>query len=614
MNVLVALEHRFSRLPDGSVWTDTSCSRSFWERYLAVFSSVSAIARVANVDSVSSTAKRVDGPGVSILPISNYVGPWEYVRKLRQVRRDLAQASQHEGAVILRVSSQISTGVEHHLRSTGRPYGVEVVGDPYDVFSPGSVRHPLRPFFRWWVPRELRRQCAAACATAYVTAQALQKRYPGAPGAFTTHYSSVELRSDAFAPTGRPAPPQDRPIGIIMVGTLSELYKAPDVLIRAFAACRRKGLNAELKLLGGGRQTPLLQKLASELNVAGHVNFLGSVPGGDAVREHLDAADLFVLPSRQEGLPRAMIEAMARGLPCIGSTVGGIPELLEPAYLVPPNDAESLAEKMMRLGSHPSEMATASARNLEKAREYGEEILSKRRLAFYQHILQTTSEWMSAGKRRSFRVQPMRRKLQRKLYKSVSMKSALVTGGAGFIGSHLVDWLLENGWSVTVIENFDPFYPIEIKQRNILRHRDYRDYRLVEIDICDEEALSKAGGHDFDVIVHLAAKAGVRPSILDPLAYQRVNVIGTQNVLELARIRGVRQFILASSSSVYGVNPNVPWKESDHVLLPISPYASTKVSTELLSHVYAHLYGIRILALRFFTVFGPRQRPDLSDP
>jgi glycosyltransferase involved in cell wall biosynthesis len=407
MNVLVGLEHRFSRLPDGSVWTDTFFARSFWERYLAVFSSVSVIARVQQVDSAPSTAKRVDGDGITVFPISHYVGPWEYLRKLRQVRRDLAHASQQEGAVILRASSQIGNGLERHLRSTGRPYGVEVVGDPYDVFSPGSVRHALRPFFRWWFPRELRRQCRAACATAYVTAHALQRRYPGAPGAFTTHYSSVELRSDAFAPSARPTPAQDRPMRIIMVGTLSELYKAPDILIQAFAACRRKGLNAELALLGGGRQTPLLQKLAGELNVADHVQFLGSLPGGGAVREQLDGADLFVLPSRQEGLPRAMIEAMARALPCIGSTVGGIPELLDPLYLVAPNDTQALAEKILRLAGDPSEMAAASARNLEKACEYREEILAKRRLAFYQYVRQTTAEWMGAGKRRTFRAQPV---------------------------------------------------------------------------------------------------------------------------------------------------------------------------------------------------------------
>lgn len=407
MKVLVALEHRFSRLPDGSIWTDTSCARSFWERYLAVFSSVSAIARVADVDSLPSTAQRVDGDRIGVLPISNYVGPWQYLQRIRRIRRDLAEASKHEGAVILRVSSQIGTGVEPHLRSEGRPYGVEVVGDPYDVFSPGSVRHPLRPFLRWWSPRVLRRQCRQACATAYVTAYALQRRYPGAPGAFSTHYSSVELRREAFTSSSRPAPPQDRPIRIIMVGTLNELYKAPDVLLQAFAVCRRKGLNAELNLLGGGRQTPILQKLATELNIAEHVAFLGSLPGGDAVRKQLDTADLFVLPSRQEGLPRAMIEAMARALPCIGSTVGGIPELLDPDYLVCPNDAESLAQKIMRLATNPPEMAAGSARNLEKAREYSEEILSKRRLAFYEYVRQTTAEWMSAGKRRSFRVQPM---------------------------------------------------------------------------------------------------------------------------------------------------------------------------------------------------------------
>src|SRR5260370_7997871 len=128
------------------------------------------------------------------------------------------------------------------------------------------------------------------------------------------------------------------------------------------------------------------------------------------------------------------------------------------------------------------------------------------------------------------------------------MKSALVTGGAGFIGSHLVDSLLDDGWSVTVIDNFDPFYPVEVKQRNILRHRDYKNYRLVEIDISDDAVLGKAaaGGCDYDVIVHLAAKAGVRPSILDPLAYHRVNVIGTPHIFDLARTRQVRHFILTS--------------------------------------------------------------------
>jgi len=189
----------------------------------------------------------------------------------------------------------------------------------------------------------------------------------------------------------------------------------------------------------------------------------------------------------------------------------------------------------------------------------------------------------------------------------------LVTGGAGFIGSHVVDALLTRGHSIAVLDNFDPFYPRAIKEQNVDHHRQNPRWRFIESDLRDEVGLQKAlEGESFDVIVHLAAKAGVRPSIDDPVAYQDVNVRGTQNLLEFARKSGIRQFVFASSSSVYGVNPRVPWSETDAVLRPISPYASTKVSGELLGHVYSHLYGIRFIALRFFTVYGPRQRPDLA--
>jgi UDP-glucuronate 4-epimerase len=192
------------------------------------------------------------------------------------------------------------------------------------------------------------------------------------------------------------------------------------------------------------------------------------------------------------------------------------------------------------------------------------------------------------------------------------MKHALVTGAAGFIGSHLVDALLAERWQVTALDNFDPFYDLAIKERNVAPHSRKRDYRLVRGDLRDVETMRAGLAGNYDVIVHLAARAGVRPSIQDPIGYQEVNVRGTQNLLELAREWGVRQFVFASSSSVYGVNPRVPWSEDDHVLQPISPYASTKVSGELLGHVYSHLYGIRFVALRFFTVYGPRQRPDLA--
>lgn len=190
-------------------------------------------------------------------------------------------------------------------------------------------------------------------------------------------------------------------------------------------------------------------------------------------------------------------------------------------------------------------------------------------------------------------------------------KKILVTGAAGFIGSHLVEKLLADGNTVVGIDNFDPFYAKETKQKNLQTALKNPGFKFIEMDILDLDALRKLGD-DFDAIVHLAAKAGIRPSILNPVAYQDVNVKGTQNMLEYAKEMQIKQFVFASSSSVYGINRHFPWKESDPVLNPISPYASTKISCELLGNVYSHLYGIRFIGLRFFTVYGPRQRPDLA--
>lgn len=195
-------------------------------------------------------------------------------------------------------------------------------------------------------------------------------------------------------------------------------------------------------------------------------------------------------------------------------------------------------------------------------------------------------------------------------------RKIIITGTAGFIASHLAEKLLTQDDVVVGIDCLDPFYDLKLKQQNLELLKAFPNYRHVHADIVDEKALDKALlGIDLsntDAIVHLAAKAGVRPSIENPIQYQDTNVRGTQNMLELARRLGIKQFVFASSSSVYGVNPNVPWSEEDTVLKPISPYASTKVSGELLGHVYSHLYGIRFLGMRFFTVYGPRQRPDLA--
>jgi UDP-glucuronate 4-epimerase len=194
------------------------------------------------------------------------------------------------------------------------------------------------------------------------------------------------------------------------------------------------------------------------------------------------------------------------------------------------------------------------------------------------------------------------------------MKNILVTGGAGFIGSHLVDRLLaEEEWHVTVVDDFNNFYEPAIKRENIARHRQHSNYRLSEADIRQKPALEKVfEDSSFDCIVHLAARAGVRPSLEQPLLYSETNIEGTLNLLELAKQNNIKQFVFGSSSSVYGINAKVPFSEDDPIRQPISPYAATKAAGELLCHTYTHLYGMRSVCLRFFTVYGPRQRPDLA--
>jgi UDP-glucuronate 4-epimerase len=194
------------------------------------------------------------------------------------------------------------------------------------------------------------------------------------------------------------------------------------------------------------------------------------------------------------------------------------------------------------------------------------------------------------------------------------MKNILVTGGAGFIGSHLVDRLLAEGaWQVTVVDDFNDFYEPEIKRANIQSHLKSDYYKLVEADIRNAESLKQLFAETkFDCVVHLAARAGVRPSLTQPQLYTETNINGTVNLLELARQNNVRQFVFGSSSSVYGINAKVPFSEDDPIRQPISPYAATKASGELIAHTYSHLYGLRCVCLRFFTVYGARQRPDLA--
>lgn len=388
MRVAVVLEHRFKSTADGRVWTDGPFPYSFFIRYLDQFDQVVVVARVQAMGEPNPRWIRADGDRITFAPVPYYVGPREYLLRRQEVAAAVSEALSGNGAVVLRAPGQLANLAAGALTRARRPFGAEVVGDPYDAFAPGVGRGSLRPLFRWQQTRALKRLCSRAASVAYVTEYALQRRYPPAPEAFATHYSSVELPAEAFVSQ----PPELRvgPLRLITVGSMEHLYKGQDVLLRALAMCRRANLEFTLTLVGDGAKRDWLQDLAERLQVADAVRFAGQCPSGVAVRRRLDQADVFVLPSRQEGVPRAMIEAMARGLPCLGSCVGGIPELLPESAMVPPGDAAALAA-LIRRSAAPQVRQFYSAQNLGAARAYEDCALQRRRRAFYEEITRRTA-------------------------------------------------------------------------------------------------------------------------------------------------------------------------------------------------------------------------------
>ena len=392
LTLLVAGEAHLVRGTDERIHSASGIEAyPFWTRYLEVFERVVVAARTA--DDKADGFAPVDGPGVEVLPLPDYRGPWGYLRARPRLERALAAGVARADAICLRAPGPIAALA---CRLSGeRPFGVEVVGDPLDSLSRGAVQSVLRPAARALLARALRRMCRQAVAAAYVTDSALQRRYP--PGGWTTSYSSIELEDDAFVAeaelvqrrataaddhTGTPA----RPWRLVFVGSLAQLYKGPDVLIDALALCRARGIEMTLTIVGDGAHRPALEARARARGVGAAVRWAGQLRPGAAVRQALDTADLFALPSRQEGLPRALIEAMARGVPSVATRVGGIPELLPGERLVPPGDARALAQAIGRLCAAPKQLVAIGRRDFAVARHYGAGVLRPRRRAFYERL------------------------------------------------------------------------------------------------------------------------------------------------------------------------------------------------------------------------------------
>lgn len=380
----VGSEIRLQRGRDGQIRTTTGAGGyDFWRRYLTAFDHVTVVARVEQAR--DDDGSPVTGDGVDVFPLSNYVGLSGWARTLRSNHDKIrALCSRPDTAYIARVPGAVGSMMVSALRRQDRDCALEVVGDPESVFRSGVVPGPAAHLLGSLAAQQMRRQCAQAGAVSYVTAADLQRRYPATSARCSSSYSSIDLPEEAFRE--RLSHDIVGPADIIAVGSLSQRYKGHDVLIRALSVLRSQGRSCRVRIVGSGRLQEELRGLAASEGVAQYVTFVGQLEPGAQVWAELDRADLFVMPSRTEGLPRALIEAMARGLPSIGSRVGGIPELLPEEDMVPPDDAVALAERIGSFLADDRQRQVTSVRNIRVARGYAREIMAKRRAEFYSAV------------------------------------------------------------------------------------------------------------------------------------------------------------------------------------------------------------------------------------
>lgn len=398
MKLLIATEVHFYLRDTGATYADGPVRYSAWANYLEVFDQVTVLARVAKSEHAWPEEARTDGPSVSFCALPDYRGPWQFLRMLPRLKARVRQAVAHCDACILRVPGLVGRVAWRELARVGKPYAVEVVGDPWDALGPGTWPSLFRPVFRRAGVQDLKAMCRGAMAAHYVTRYALQRRYPPGKDTYAVGFSDALMdsafaspqdmvkrlqRIDTRAPQGTD---NARPFRIGFIGSLAQMYKGPDLLLRAAALCRTRGLNLETTLAGDGRYKAAMIGLAARLGIADATEFAGQLPFGKAILDFLDSIDLFVLPSRAEGLPRALLEAMARGCPCIGSNAGGIPELLAAEDIFPTGNYKLLADKISEGAGNPERLRQMAIRNLEVSRSFSPEQLKGARQGFLRRV------------------------------------------------------------------------------------------------------------------------------------------------------------------------------------------------------------------------------------
>lgn len=390
MRVIYVTEFRFFQTPDRKVWTPNLHRYNWWSRLLDVFSDVLVVARVDFVESVPGDFSRADGYGVKFYKLPYYIGPLGWVANYRKIISEINKINFFGSAVILSMPGIISYLVYRSLN--GYPYSVYVIGDPNMVFSRGVSKHPLRPIIRYLFTRHQKTVCHNASVISYVTKNDLQKRYPTQKKIKSFRFSDVDLNINDYANKGKKYV-KSKKIKLVFVGMFFELYKNQLNLIRALKILKKFDLDFELSMIGDGRYLNICKKMAQKLSLE-NVSFLGALPKWKMI-DQMRKSDIFILPSRAEGLPRAIIQAMAQGIVCLATNVGGISDILNPEQLIKTGNPIDIANKIIDLSMNPKEMTRIASRNLKLSKQFSESNQQRKRVEFYNQIRKVSESYRS---------------------------------------------------------------------------------------------------------------------------------------------------------------------------------------------------------------------------
>ena len=389
MNLFFISEARFVYGQDGKVYyVDKSFGPDLWRRYLNVFNHIYVIARIAPASEQIQTQNMccAELENVSFITMPYGVGFRELIKNLPASVRLLKEILLPGNAYICRVPGFWGTLSAFILKSRKIPYGVEVVGDPWDLFAPNPFNvFKFRRLIRITSFLLLKLTVKYAHAAIYVTKSALQKRYPASNAIFSTYASNVFLPPEAFS---QPAlKNRIETFSILTIGSLAQMYKAPDIAIAISKILKSQNIKFHWTWIGAGKYLEEMQQLATQENVSDVIEFIGGIANAPELRKYLFSADLFVLPSRTEGLPRAMIEAMAAGLACVGTNVGGIKELISEEWLTAPDKPQEMAQRIISFIQDCELLFNAASINFNEAQDYKISLIQQRRNDFQKALV-----------------------------------------------------------------------------------------------------------------------------------------------------------------------------------------------------------------------------------